>query len=45
MQDMAGSDGMQTMQLPPLRDLSRRAVSFLRMARLALTGAATPAQL
>jgi len=37
-----GSDGMQ---LPPLRDLSRRAASFLRMARLALTGAATPAQL
>ncbi|CAD6269750.1 unnamed protein product [Miscanthus lutarioriparius] len=43
MQDMAGgSDGLQ---LPPLRDLSRRAASFLRMARLALTGAATPAQL
>ncbi|CAD6267372.1 unnamed protein product [Miscanthus lutarioriparius] len=37
-----GSDGLQ---LPPLRDLSRRAASFLRMARLALTGAATPAQL
>ncbi|NP_001144552.1 uncharacterized protein LOC100277555 [Zea mays] len=39
---MAGSGGME---LPPLRDLSRRAASFLRMARLALTGAATPAQL
>lgn len=41
-QDMAGSGGME---LPPLRDLSRRAASFLRMARMALTGAATPAQL
>ncbi|WVZ90865.1 hypothetical protein U9M48_037124 [Paspalum notatum var. saurae] len=39
---MAGADGRQ---LPPLRDLSRRAASFLRMARLALTGAAAPAQL
>ncbi|KAJ1265949.1 hypothetical protein BS78_08G112900 [Paspalum vaginatum] len=38
---MASADGRQ---LPPLRDLSRRAASFLRMARLALTGDAAPAQ-
>ncbi|XP_062202565.1 uncharacterized protein LOC133904927 [Phragmites australis] len=37
-QEMAGADGRQ------LRDLTRRAASLLRMARLALTGA-TPAHL